>query len=147
MHLNGRTLLQSSSRFALAVLFATLTPIWSALGVGPAGTAPANLVYGTWSVQGRAIHGTRSCGDWLVRGVLSLARSSVPIRNLVLQADGSFSGTTQPGVVGSRHVRAYRVSGKFSGDGVSLTLDGAAWRLNSGDECQSACAAMENAPS
>jgi hypothetical protein len=26
-------------------------------------------------------------------------------------SDWNFSGTTQPGVVGSRHVRAYRVSG------------------------------------
>ena len=132
MDSKGGTPFRRASRFTLAALFVTLTSVWSVLAAEPVGTAPANLADGTWTVQGRAIHGTRRCGDWLVRltnrqgqlsGVLSLARSSVPIRNLRLQADGSFSGTTQPGVVGSTHVRAYRVSGNFSGDRVSLTLE------------------------
>jgi hypothetical protein len=94
--------------------------------------APAALPDGTWTVQGRAIQGRRQCGDWFVRltnrqgqlsGVLSLARSSVPIHDLALQPDGSFSGTTQAGVVGSTHARAYKITGKFSGDRIGLTLE------------------------
>jgi hypothetical protein len=95
--------------------------------------APASqLPDGIWTVQGRAIQGTRRCGDWLVRlinrqgrlsGVVSLARSSVPIQNLVLQTGGSFTGTTRAGLTGSRHTRAYQVTGQFSGDTVRLTLE------------------------
>jgi hypothetical protein len=86
---------------------------------------------GIWNVQGRAIPGRRQCGDWFVRltnaggqlsGVVSLARASVPIQGLTLLPDGSFSGTTRAGLVGSRHARAYKVTGRFSGDAVSLTL-------------------------
>lgn len=126
----GRTVLDFSHLLLIAA-YALLVVVSPVRAVAPAAAAPP-LADGIWTVQGRAIHGTRSCGDWLVRltsrqgqlsGVLSLARSSVPIRNLALQPDGSFSGTTQAGVVGSRHVRAYRVSGKFSGDTVSLTLE------------------------
>src|SRR5215470_8101378 len=40
----------------------------------------------------------------------------------MLQPDGTFSGTTRAGLTGSRHTRAYKVTGKFSGDTVSLTL-------------------------
>jgi len=92
----------------------------------------AQLPDGVWTVQGRAIQGTRSCGDWMVRltnrqgllsGVVSLARSTVPIENMTLQPDGSFSGSTRPGLVGTRHVRAYKVTGRFSGTTVSLTLE------------------------
>lgn len=91
-------------------------------------TQPAD---GIWTVQGRAIPGRRRCGNWLVRltnaggqlsGVVSLARASVPIENLTLQPDGSFSGTTQAALAGSNPARAYKVSGNFSGDTVSLTL-------------------------
>jgi hypothetical protein len=86
---------------------------------------------GIWTVQRLAIPGRRRCGNWLVRltnaggqlsGVVSLARASVPIQNLTLQPDGSFSGTTQAALVGSSPARAYKVSGNFSGDTVSLTL-------------------------
>jgi hypothetical protein len=74
---------------------------------------------GIWTVQGRAIPGRRQCGDWLVRltnaggqlsGVVSLARASVPIQNLTLLPDGSFSGTTRAGLVGSSHahLQSYR---------------------------------------
>jgi hypothetical protein len=92
---------------------------------------PATLANGTWTVQGREIPGTR-CGNWLVRltntngrlsGVVSLARASVPLQNLALAPDGSFSGTTQAGVVGSTHARAYQVTGRFVGDTVHLTLE------------------------
>ena len=93
--------------------------------------AAVPLPDGIWRVQGRAIHGTR-CGDWLVTltsrqgqlsGVVSLARASVSIEGLLLQPDGRFSGATRAGLVGSRHARAYQVSGRFSGDKVTLTLE------------------------
>src|SRR5262252_3939560 len=117
MNSKGVTPFRRASRFTLAALFVTLTSVRSVLAIEPVGTAPANLADGTWTVQGRAIHGTRRCGDWLVRltnrqgqlsGVLSLARSSVPIQNLTVQPDGTFSGTTRAGLTGSRHVRSYK---------------------------------------
>jgi hypothetical protein len=120
-----------SPRVLLIAACALLVMVSPMRAVEPAGAA-APVTDGVWTVQGRAIHGTRRCGDWLVRltsrqgqlsGVVSLARSSVPIRDLVLQPDGSFSGATQAGVVGSRHVRRYQVSGKFSGDTVRLALE------------------------
>lgn len=86
---------------------------------------------GTWTVQGREIPGTR-CGRWLVRltgrdgrlsGVVSLARASVPIQELTVQPDGSFSGSTRAGVVGSTVARPYTVTGRFAGDAVHLTLE------------------------
>jgi hypothetical protein len=133
MKRKGRTLVRRMSRFLLVIACAFFATVSAARAVEPATTPPATqLPDGIWSVQGRAIQGTRRCGDWLVRltnrqgqlsGVVSLARSSVPIQNLVLQPDGSFSGTTRAGLTGSRHTRAYKVSGKFSGDTVSLTLE------------------------
>ena len=112
---------------ATAAALVVSAPVWSQ----PSTAAPDALANGTWRVQGREIPGTR-CGHWLVRltnsqgrltGVVSLARGSVPIQNLALLPDGSFSGTTQAGVVGSTHARAYRITGKFSGDTVQLTLE------------------------
>jgi len=103
----------------------------SVQAIEPATAAPDQLADGIWRVQGRAIPGSRRCGDWLVRltnaqgqlaGVVSLARSSVPIQNLALLPNGSFSGTTQAGLAGSRHARSYKVTGKFSGNTVSVTL-------------------------
>jgi hypothetical protein len=127
MNRKGGTVFRRSSRLLLIVMCASLVLISPVGAVGP-----TQLADGIWTVQGRAIQGTRRCGDWLVRltnaggqlsGVVSLARSSVPIQNLVLQPDGSFSGTTRAGLTGSRHARAYKVTGKFSGDTVSLTLE------------------------
>ena len=124
----GGTVFRGYSYFSFMVVCASLVAVSPVRAVGPA----AQLADGTWTVQGRAIQGTRRCGDWLVRltnsggqlsGVVSLARSSVPIQNLVLQPDGTFSGTTRAGLTGSRHARAYKVTGKFSGDTVSLTLE------------------------
>jgi hypothetical protein len=129
MHRNGGSLVRGSTRFLVAAATMLVAVVAS---VQPAERAAAALADGVWRVQGRAIHGTR-CGDWLVTltnrqgqlsGVIALARASVPIENLVAQSDGSFSGTTRAGLVGSRHARAYRVSGRFSGDTVSLTLEG-----------------------
>ena len=114
---------------ALCALVADASP---SRAVAASAAPPAGpLADGVWIVQGRAIPGRR-CGDWLVRltnaqgrlsGVLALARSSVPIDNLALLPDGSFSGATQAGVVGSTHVRAYRLAGRFSGDAVNLTIE------------------------
>jgi hypothetical protein len=125
--------LRRMSPFLLVTACALFAAVSAARAVEPATTAPATqLADGIWIVQGRAIQGTRRCGDWLVRltnrqgqlsGMASLARSSVPLQNLALQPDGSFSGTTQAGLTGSRHARAYKVTGKFSGDTMSLTLE------------------------
>ena len=133
MDRKDRTALRGSPRFLLLAMCASLAAALPVQAVEPATTARATqLADGIWTVQGRAIPGTRRCGDWLVRltnvrgqlsGVVSLARSSVPIQNLALMPDGSFSGTTRAGLVGSRHARAYKVTGKFSGDTVSLTLE------------------------
>jgi hypothetical protein len=57
-------------------------------------------------------------------GSVAFARASAPIHNLVLLSDGSFSGETRGGVAGSRLGRFYKVAGKFSGDAVSVTLEG-----------------------
>jgi hypothetical protein len=124
--------LNGSFRFLVlgaCALFALASPVRF---VKPVTAAPATqLADGIWNVQGREIPGRRQCGDWLVRltnrqgqlsGVLSLARGSVPIQNLTLQSDGSFSGNTRAGVIGTTHARAYKITGKFSGEAVNLTL-------------------------
>ena len=97
--------------------------------------APAPVIEfadGTWTVQGTRIPGSRRCGEWLVRltnaggqlsGVVSQARSTVPIQNLVLMPDGSFSGTTPERLVGRNRAPASKVIGRFSGDMVSLTFE------------------------
>lgn len=121
------TVFRGTSCFLIIVVCASIVSVSPVRAVGPA----AEIADGIWTVQGRAIHGTRRCGDWLVRltntgdqlsGIVSLARSSVPIQNLTLQSDGTFSGITRAGMTGSTHTRAYKVTGKFSGDTVSLTL-------------------------
>lgn len=110
--------------------FAAVSPVRA---VEPATTAPATqLANGIWTVQGRGIPGSRHCGDWLVRltnrqgrlsGVVSLARASVPLESIALLPDGSFTGATRAGFVGSRRARAYKVTGRFSGNTVNLTLE------------------------
>jgi hypothetical protein len=126
------TVVWGLSRFLLIATCASLALGSSVQAIEPATAAPDQLADGIWRVQGRAIPGSRRCGDWLVRltdargqlsGVVSLARSSVPIQSLALLPDGTFSGTTQAGLTGSRHARSYKVTGKFSGDTVSLTLE------------------------
>jgi hypothetical protein len=98
-------------------------------GISP---AQAQLADGVWTVQGAGSSGSRRCGDWLVRltnlrgqlsGTVSHARTTVPIQNLVLMPDGTFSGTTEADLRRSRHARASKVTGRFSGDTVDLTLD------------------------
>jgi hypothetical protein len=123
MHHKGCSVVRGLTHFLMALAYTVFAVAAETAAADP----PPD---GIWRVQGRAIHGTR-CGDWLVTltnrqgqlsGVVALARASVPIENLVLQPDGSFSGATRAGLVGSRHARAYRVSGTFAGDTVNLTL-------------------------
>jgi hypothetical protein len=128
MDRKGRTV-----RFLLIAACASFTAVSPVKALEPATAAPATqLPDGVWTLQGRAIQGTRRCGDWLVRltnrqgqlsGIVSLARSKVPIQNLVVQPDGSFSGTTRAGLTGSTHTRAYTIAGQFSGDTIRLTLE------------------------
>ncbi len=96
----------------------------------PPPAAVFSMPNGTWTVQGREIPGMR-CGDWMVRltsqggrlsGVVSLARASLPIEDLELRPDGSFSGSTRAGVVASTVARPYTVTGRFTGNTVHLTL-------------------------
>ena len=117
-------------RYFVITSCASLAAVTPAPAQQPA-TAPAVVANGIWTLQGREIPGTR-CGHWLVlltnvhgrlSGVVSPARSSVPLQELSLLPDGSFSGTTQAGVVGSTYARAYKVTGKFTGDTVHLTLN------------------------
>src|SRR4029077_379176 len=91
-------------------------------GISP---ARAQLADGTWTVQGEGSPGSRRCGQWLVRltnvggplsGTVSHARTTVPIQNLVLMPDGTFSGTIEADLRRSRHARASKVTGRFSGD-------------------------------
>jgi hypothetical protein len=103
-------------------------------GVAPAATPPAiRLADGTWTVRGTRVPGSRRCGEWLVRltnaggqlsGKVSHARNTaVPIQNLVLMPDGSFSGSTPASMSGSRRAPPATVTGQFSGDTVSVTFD------------------------
>ena len=128
----GGTLVRRMSRFLLVAVCALVAAVSSLEAEEPAAAPATQLADGIWTVQGRAIQGTRRCGDWLVRltnrqgrlsGAVALGRASVPIENLALLPDGSFSGTTRGRLAGSRLARAYKVTGKYSGDTVSLTLE------------------------
>lgn len=100
-----------------------------ALPAGPAvAQAPPD---GFWEVQGRAISGL-PCGDWFVRlavrqgqlyGIVGVGQGNVPIEQLTVQPDGSFTGATRAGHVNARSVRAYKVSGRFAGDRAFVTLE------------------------
>ena len=96
------------------------------------GVEAIDFTDGSWTVQGTRIPGSRRCGEWLVRltsaggqlsGVVSQARSTVPIQNLVVMPDGSFSGSTPASMSGSRRAPPATVTGQFSGDTVNLTFD------------------------
>ena len=109
---------------------AAVSPPPAAQAVAPA--QPIQLADGTWTVRGTRVPGSRFCGEWLVRltsaggqlsGVVSHARATVQMQNLVLMPDGSFSATTPARMVGSRRAPPATVTGRFSGDTVSLTFD------------------------
>jgi len=148
MNRRSRTVLLGSFRF---LLFAGCVSVQSACQPpaaappAPAATPPApvaqpvapppavQLADGTWTVRGNRVPGSRFCGEWLVRltsaggqlsGTVSHARNTaIPIQNLVLMPDGSFSGTTQASMSGSRRAPPSTVTGQFSGDTVNLTFD------------------------
>ena len=132
MDRRGRTVFPGLLYFLVVAVCASFAGVLSVGALETATTAPAKLADGIWIVQARAIPGTGHCGDRLVRltnrqgrlsGAVALARASVPIENFALLPDGSFSGTTRGGLAGSRLARAYKITGKFSGDTVSLTLE------------------------
>jgi hypothetical protein len=111
--------------FVAAIVFAPLASHGVALA-----QAPSAPVEGFWTVQGRAVPGTR-CADWSfslaveqgrLTGIVGVGQGNVILQNLVLGPDGSFSGNTVAGHVNNRSVRAYSVTGRFSGDVVSVTL-------------------------
>jgi hypothetical protein len=123
MDRNDRTVFQASLCFLLVA-----GCVWVS-GISP---ARAQLSDGVWTVQGEGSPGSRRCGRWLVRvtnvrgqlsGAVSHARTTVPIQNLVLMPDGTFSGTTEADLRRSRNARASKVTGRFSGDTVNLTLE------------------------
>ena len=110
---------------------AAVSPVAAAASAAP---APAiQLADGTWRVQGTRVPGSRFCGEWLVRltssggqlsGTVSHARNTaIPIQNLVLMPDGSFSGSTPASMSGSRRAPPAKITGQFSGDTVNLTFD------------------------
>jgi hypothetical protein len=133
MDRKGRTVFRGLLPFLFIAACVSVATGSRARAVEPATRAPATeLADGIWTVHGHAIHGTRRCGDWLVRltnargqlsGVVSHARTTVPMENLVLMPDGSFSGTTRAGLAGSRFARASKITGRFSEDSVSLTFN------------------------
>jgi len=125
MHRKGRTALSF-----LAVAMCSSFVVSPVRAVEPTAAAP-QLADGVWRVEGPAIPGTR-CGDWAVRltnrqghlsGVVWFRRARVPMRDLKLQPDGSFSGTTRAGFIGSRFARGHKITGQFAGDTVNLTLE------------------------
>jgi hypothetical protein len=133
MHRIGRSLVRGATFLLLVAVCASLAAVLPLRTTEAAATTPATeLADGIWMVQGRAVPSSERCGDRLVRltnkqgrlsGVVAHGRASVPLEHLALLPDGSFSGTTRGGLAGSRLARAYKVTGKFSGDTVSLTLE------------------------
>jgi hypothetical protein len=63
-----RTMFGLPLRFLFVAVCAAVAAVSPGRAVEPPATAPATqLPDGIWTVQGRAIQGTRRCGDWLVR--------------------------------------------------------------------------------
>jgi hypothetical protein len=112
---------------------AATPPAPAAVSPVPAAAPAIQLADGTWRVQGTRVPGSRRCGEWLVRltsaggqlsGTVSHARNTaIPIQNLVLTPDGSFSGSTPASLSGSRRAPPATITGQFSGDTVDLTFD------------------------
>ena len=121
MDRKGRPVFHGSLRFVLVA-----GCVW-VLGISP---ARAQLADGTWTVQGEGSPGSRRCGEWLVRltnvggqlsGTVSHARTTVPIQNLVLMPDGTFSGTTEADLRRDQDTPALPKSlGGFRGIGSTL---------------------------
>jgi hypothetical protein len=125
MHQRGTVL-----SFLVVAVYASFVVVSPVLAVEPTAVSP-QVADGVWRVEGPAIPGTR-CGDWAVRltnrqgrlsGVVWFRRARAPMRALVLQPDGSFSGTTRAGFIGSRFANAHKITGQFADDTVNLTLE------------------------
>jgi hypothetical protein len=123
----GRIFRGTSRVLLLIALCTSLAAVPPVLRGAESIAATPQLADGVWTVQGRD-----RCGGWRVRltntqgrlsGVLTLARSSAPFRNLALEPNGSFTGTTRARLARSRRDRTYQLRGSFSGDMVSLTLE------------------------
>jgi len=139
MDRKGRTVLRRSMRLLLMAVCVSVqgdcqptveapsapvavAPVPAAQPVAP---APATqLADGIWTVQGPAIpwhpplwrlarSPDQSQGQ--LSGVVSHDRLTVPIENLVLMPDGSFSGSRRP--------PPSKITWRFSGDRVSLSFD------------------------
>jgi hypothetical protein len=132
--LSGESFSWRLSHVLLMAVCALVAAVSVVRTMEPATAAPTGQPPdGTWMVEARAAFGSRYCSDRLVRltnregqlsGTVAFARGSVPIDNLVLLPNGSFSGATRGGLPGSKLGRFYKVTGKFSGDAVSVTLEG-----------------------
>ena len=133
MNRGSRGVFRRSLQLLLIAGGVAATAVSPVRAVEPVATAQAmQLADGTWTVQGPGFRGSRRCGDWLVRltnarghlsGVVSQARATVPIPNLVLMPDGSFSGTTPERLVGSNRAPASKVIGQFSENAVRLIFE------------------------
>jgi hypothetical protein len=130
MDRSGRTVFPGLLHFLVIAVCASFAGVLPVRAVEPTVAAP-QLADGIWRVQGRAVPVSR-CGDWAVRltnrqgrlsGVVWFRRAMVRMRDLVLQPDGSFSGTTRAGFRRSRFARAPKITGQFSGETVNLTLE------------------------
>ena len=123
MDLRGRSVFPRIKRFLI-----TAGCVWL-LGTPP---VLAQLADGVWTVQGERIPGSLRCGEWRVRitnargqlsGTVSHARAIVAIQNLVLMPDGSLSGTAPADFRHARHAHPSKITGRFSGDALSLTFE------------------------
>jgi hypothetical protein len=147
MNLRARTVLLGSLRFLLLAGCVSMQSACEPPAAAPPPTAAAppvpaaqpaaappavQVANGTWTVQGTRVPGSRFCGEWLVRltntggqlsGFVTHARVTVPIEDLVLMPDGSFSGNAPARMSGSRRAPPSTITGRFSGDTVSVTFD------------------------
>ena len=111
MDRKGRTVFCGSLGFLLIAGCVSVIAFSPVRAVERVTTAQAvQLADGIWT-QGR------------LSGTVSHARATVPIQNLVLTPDGSFSGTAPASFARSRHAHASKITGQFSGDMVNLTFD------------------------
>jgi len=105
---------------ALGASLAIISAAWS-----------APLPDGNWTIQGRGVMGT-GCGDWFVRlnslhgqlsGIVGVAKGNVSLRNITLLSSGAFTASTPDTWDGPRHIRGYHVTGSFTGDRITVTIE------------------------
>src|SRR5271155_5053868 len=90
---------------------------------------------GTWQAGGEPQPGSEQfCGDWFVRlvvfqgrpsGFVSVGAGFLPLRQISLQPDGSFTATAAGGGLtsnDSRELLPHVVSGKLSGNTITASL-------------------------